>query len=84
MGVIDPEGKRHRFSTLGIQPHFEEWQSHQQAPTQKPQQERPQSQKRPEPEVNNQRDIQDDVRKRVDELNQAREQGKGREDEAER
>jgi hypothetical protein len=84
MGVIDPEGKRHRFSTLGIQPHFEEWQRHQQAPTQKPQQERPQAHKQPEPEVNNQRDIQGDVRKRVDELNKAREQGKGREGEVER
>ena len=119
IGVLDQDGKKHRLNTLGVMPHYQEWQAQSQA-QQKPKvaeketprpehksQEKPKNQSQ-ETKTNpeqptlkeqtstkqqssadfeaqlKQRIFEEQLKRRTDELNQARSQGRARDDEAER
>jgi glucan-binding YG repeat protein len=116
--VIDQDGKKHRFGTLGVMVHYQEWQVHSQTQhkpkvdekeTSKPEQksqEKPkkqsqetktnQKQEKPKNQTSTkqsgkdfeaqlkQRMFEEQLNRRIDELKQARSQGRDRDDGAER
>jgi hypothetical protein len=118
IGVIDQDGKKHRFGTLGVMVHYQEWQVHSQTQhkpkvdekeTSKPEQksqEKPkkqsqetktnQKQEKPKNQTSTkqsgkdfeaqlkQRMFEEQLNRRIDELKQARSQGRDRDDGAER
>jgi hypothetical protein len=94
MGIIDAEGKRHRFQTLGIEAHFEAWQGRQKySEKQYPKAKNdflqdkakinPDTPKEPGAKFTKP-SLDDELDKRMNDLKTAREQGKARDDEAER
>jgi REP element-mobilizing transposase RayT len=85
MGVVDREGKKHRFGTLGLSPHYEAWQERQNTRPEAIQEQPPKpDEKLPEPKKEESPALDHELDRRMEQLKQAREQGKERENLAER